>query len=458
MYCYNSYFYTENKLKVTVMNTKYIRKITFYDFTDIILSAKEELIISMPSIHEDMCDLILSRNKELENISVIIDNSEENYRNGYGAIDGISKMKEKGIKIYNLTGNFVSFIIADKAGWYIFPQSRIFTGEDTTGLNAAAINRIDILLLKSYFLNEQCYEEEYEQELFESITEAKQDAVELMEELNIQAPLELKELKDEELKDMEEKLRKNPPINPDLRRKLTTYKAKIQFAEFSFEGAHLNSVRVKIPKAALPINDDEFKRKLLATMKLFDDIMEAQGFRRFTEFKDKVENLRKKYLIPLTSRKGKSIIKCIHKEEFKREFDMLQIKLKNLNSELVEIIQTEILKSKDRIKKILMNFLEKNVPDDITGFKGDLWSRTIADRADVTASRIKFPNHEKILGRMRLNLHIYDLTYEDFSDKELHKEFESKKIMAKVDINDIVKFTDAVEVKAERKNDANMMG
>lgn len=201
------------------MNTKYIRKITFYDFTDIILSAKEELIISMPSLHEDMCDLILSRSKELENISVIIDNSEENYRNGYGAIEGISKMKERGIKIYNLKGNFVSFIIADKSGWYIFPQSRIFTGEDSTGMNAATINRIDILLLKRYFLNEQCYEEEYEQELFESITEAKENAVELMGELDIQAPYELNELKDEELKDTEGRLRKNPPINPDLKRK-----------------------------------------------------------------------------------------------------------------------------------------------------------------------------------------------------------------------------------------------
>lgn len=438
------------------MNTKYIRKITFNQFTDIILSAKEELIIAMPSLHEDMCDLILSQSKILKNISVIIDNTEGNYRNGYGAIEGIIKMKERGIQIYNLQGNFVSFIIADKSGWYIFPQSRIFTGEETTGLNAAAINRIDILLLKRYFLNEQCYEEEYEQELFESITEAKQDAIELMEELDKKAPLELNELKDEELKDTKEKLKKNPPINPDLNRKLTTYKAKIQFAEFSFEGAHLNSVRVKIPKDALPINDDEFKRKLLATMKLFDDVIETHGFRRFIEYKGEVEDIRKKYLIPLTTRKGKSIIKCIHKEDFKNEFDMLQVKLIYLQGELVEFIQTEILKSKDRIKKILAEFLEKNVPEDIKGYSGNLFNRLIEDRADTIANKIKFPNQKKILGRMRLNLHIYDLTYEDFSDKELHKEFEKKKIMAKAEINDIVKFTDAVALKAERKNDTNM--
>ena len=437
------------------MKTEYIKTITFREFTNIILDAKEELIISMPNIHKEICEALLEcKKKNLADISLIIDNSEDNYRNGYGNIHAIARLKYAGIRIYNIPRNFVSFIISGKTGWYIFPQSRIFTGDDELGLNAALINPIDVLLLKRYYLNDLCYEEEYEGVYLESLTKAKEDSRELLEELDIKAPVELEELKTEEIKEVMEKLRQNPPADPDLKRKITTYTAKIQFVELSYSGGNLKDSRIKIPKEALPIIDKEFKRKLIASLRLFDEENPPESLEIFKEFKYRVDELRSRFLVSIASRKGKCIIRIEQKDEFLRTVESLNKEFKRMNTQLCAILDKEIEKAKQKIYKYLNDYFEiKDTMNSIINEQKSFFG-TYSPAARIM-SKIQFPKPESILGKLKLTVNFYDLTWQDFSDSKLLEEFRKKGIMESSDINDIVKFTTALALK-EQKNDTNI--
>ena len=432
------------------MEIEFIRSINYKEFTDIATEAKEELFISMPNLHDELCEVIISCKDHLDNINVIIDNSEDNYRNGFGEIKGISKMKEKGINIFNIKGNYVSFIIADKIGYYLFPQSRIFTDEKKTGLNAVAINPINVILLKKYFFNKNRGDEDaFNEELYESINLTKQMVSDVNSSIESNEPLELNELKKEEISEIKEKLKINPPLHPDLKRNLTTYTSKIQYVEFSFEGAHLNSSKINIPPDALPFKDANIKKKLKTKMLLFGNDDELNKFNELNLFNSSIELIRKEYLTPLSSRKDKSIIKIERKNSFIIEYKMLEKKLKSLSQNLKSFIQDEILKSEDQIKLQLFEFFKENIPDNLKEYKGDLLHRSIERETVKVISRIKFPAPEMILNKMRLTVRFYDLTYEDFKDDELIKEFKKKEIMEKKDINDIVEFNRAYAEKKE---------
>ena len=432
------------------METEFIRNINYKEFTDIVTEAKEELIISMPSLHDELCEVIISCKDTLKNINVIIDNSEDNYRNGFGEIKGISKMKEKGINIFNIKGNFVSFIIADKTGYYLFPQSRIFTDENKAGLNAVVINPINVILLKKYFFNKNRGDEDaFNEELYESINLTKQMISDVNRSIESNGPLELNELKKEEISDIKEKLKINPPLHPDLKRKLTTYTTKVQYVEFSFEGAHLNSAKISIPPNALPFKDANLKKKLETKMLLFGERKELNNFADLKSFNTSIDELRKKYLTPLSARKEKSIIKVGRKNDFINEINKLETNLKSLTKSLKSFIQDEIIKSEEQIKLQLHEFFKENIPDRFKDFKGELLDRSIERETVKVISKIKFPEPDSFLNKLKLSFRFYDLTYEDFKDEELLKEFIEKDIMKKEDIQDIVEFKPVIAVKRE---------
>lgn len=435
------------------MQTDFIKRINYKEFTDIAVEAKEELIVSMPNLHYELCNTIISCHEKNIKVSVIIDNSEDNYRNGYGEIQSISKMKDCGISIYNLKGSFISFIIADKKGYYIFPQSRIFTGDESAGLNAVAINPMDILLLKKYFFNKEIDEEGYESILLESFTKAKECTGKLLEEFDESAPLNLQELSNDEIKDVNGRLELNPPVNPDLKRKLTTYALKVQYVEFSFEGENISTFRVTIPKNALPIKDAVLKEKLLTTMRLFDNIEKTNEFQKFINLKYRVENLRKEYLVPLSSRKNKSVIVIERKNEFERSVDALNNELQDINKSIVKVINNELKDSRNRIYNLLFEFLKKNPPQKSEKHDKSKNIESVSLFAQNILNAIKFPKADKILGRIKLNCAYYDLTEKDFVDKELLKEFERKKIMRESEIADIVKISNVVALKSEKRSE-----
>ncbi len=133
------------------MCQEFISHIGFKEIINLISKAKESIVFSSPNIHDEVSHAIFSYKKEnnVNNIKILIDNSENNYRNGYGEINAIDKLKKAGIDIYDLKGNFVSFIICDDIGYYLFTQSRIFSSDDDLSSNAVLIDPISIIRLKN---------------------------------------------------------------------------------------------------------------------------------------------------------------------------------------------------------------------------------------------------------------------------------------------------------------------
>lgn len=424
--------------------------IDFPKFVDEVFKATEHLYLSLPSIDDEMADaLILAKNQKPNiTINVLVDNSEESIRNGFGDIDGIDKLLKSNIQIRQSDGNLISFIISDNIGYFLFPHSRIFI-DKAKGTNAFKIDPSSILLLKKYFFPNETATNKLEPDAI--IEDATKHFEEAFKEVENKLKVQNHTVSDFDNKKHEEnkkKLKNNPPLEPDLQRQINTYTAKIQFVELKFIGGNLENKIAQLPKKAIPINSDELKNLLQTRIKMFQDIDKSSDHKKLIEFKNKVEKLRKDFLTPITCRPGKSIIEIDNKEKFIIELNNLKKETEKLNSALTTMLEEGKFNTIDLLKKELKSFFIANEPDELKNInRPDIKERKLEEIINTIIASVKFPEVSKLIEKISLTELFYDLTWNDFKDEKLHKEFQDKKIMSSNDIESIVKMKDAYETK-----------
>lgn len=433
------------------MANKFIEKIDPQRFNDLISAARQRIYLSLPNIHQEFADALLKAKSTVEDISITLDISESNFRNGYGNIDAIDKLKKGGISIFESPQSMVSFFICDDNAYFIFPESRIFAYDDI-GNNAVKMDPLTQVHLIEYFFPTHADRiNDRQEEIKQTVKKASEKYVKFVKEtiedieepknkINV-VPLDIKNLDA-----VREKLKENPPTHPDLQRQIQTYTAKIQFAELNFEGSNLHIQKVEIPPEAMPFKDEKIKQALETKMRLFDDLVPNENFEEFFRLKDKVKEVRKKYCVPITSRK-KSIVAVSNKEPFRKQIKRIQEKISNLNKSIPMYLDEEILKSKKRIRKELESFLKENPPEEIINYEQGLFDDKVDDIISKILNSIKYPDPQKIISGIGLKINFYDLTLEDFKDDDFLKELADREIMKKGEIEEIVSIRKAFGTK-----------
>ena len=244
-------------------------------------------------------------------------------------------------------------------------------------------------------------------------------------------------------------LKVNPPIEPDLKRAIEIYNLKVQFVELKFENGKIKGRRVPLPKKALPFESPELKRILEAGLKIFVDDEEnsKHTFELYSSIQDDVKEIRERYLIPITCRPDKSILDKQKKAEFLIAIEKINKKIKEAKAKLIDDIDIEIVKAKDRLGLELYYFFIKNPPDKIKmNFPKERWESKCDDYVRDLIKNMKFPDPIKMVEEMKLITHFYDLTWNDFSDKELLLEFERKGIL-KDDLDSIRHLRPVFEIR-----------
>lgn len=436
------------------MDNEIVFQLSWPAVINLILEARNQVRLILPSVHPEWAALLEEVRKKGVDIKVCLSNTEKTIREGFGNEDAVKALLEMGIPVNESKSNRISMISVDNKHFVYFPTSRIF--EDTTtdeGItNAISVDLVTATSILSSFFPEDL--SVLRGSLSDSsfiINEAYQERLEDLKEdlsqgrINTQAKVFDKKKFDY----IQAALKINPPVEPDLRRAIEVYNLKVQFVELRFENGKISGKRVRIPKKALPFESPELKNILDAGMKIFTDVSENKNrtFDLYISIQEEVKKLREKYLIPIKCRPEKSILIKLRKAEFQKAIDEINIKIKAEKLKLINDIDSEIEKAKNRLGKELLNFFLKNPPEEIKGYYfEDKAPSKIGNYVYDIIRKMKFPKAHEMVEEMRLNTHYYDLTWNDFSDKKLLREFEEKGILVE-DINSIRQLSRAFEAK-----------
>lgn len=368
--------------------------------------AKERLIIVMPSIHEEWIEVI-KENPFIKDISVniCIDNSEEVIRNGYGSCKSVIELRNLGINILECPGLRVSFVSADSESYFLFLESRILSG-DPFGYNAIQVNEEQVNILISEIFGE------------------KESAFPHNKKLK-----EISELKYDVFEQINNSIKVNPPDSPDLKRKINTYNTKFQYAELHFEGGNIANKTITIPSKALPFKDVEMTKRMRATLKLFEESV-VEKWSEVAEIRAEIASIRKSYLTSCSIRKDKSILKKENKKAFQDAVENIKVVAESKIKLLKNKIQHELNNAEDILTKELAAFFENNPTEDfkksLDNLDLDARERRIKKMVNDIIYKVKLPDAESLISKIKIEALYFEFTWEDLNDPEFMEWFETK--------------------------------
>jgi hypothetical protein len=429
-----------------------IEELSWNRITKLVLNAKNSLRLVLPALYEEWTMLIQERmSRGALDLKVCINNSEKYIRDGFGDEKAVAKLKSLSIEVVETNNNRISLISVDDIHYMYFPTSRTFESlldEDIT--NAVRIDGVlATQLLFSFFSSDIPALQEHRKKVVLQALNRSVDMLKAASEILEEGKIEptSKEFDEKKFTEIQKNIEANPVQSPDLKREIEVYTTKVQFVELKFENGKINSRRVKIPERALPFQNEQLKKILESSMRVFtkgdDEIGKLAGYQQIQ--KD-VADLRKAFLKTIKCRNDKSLLEQDRKSDFLAEVAKINGLIETEKEKVIAEIDKEIEDAQQRLHDELLAFFKANPPKEYTKTPDTLPQKVERMVTKLVYGEIPFPTAAKMVEGMCLKHRFYDLTYDDFSDEELVTEFEKKGIM-NGDLKAIRDLRKAYEVK-----------
>jgi hypothetical protein len=410
-------------------------KSDYPQLVELIFKAKKQVAYCAPNIsHEVAMALVDVKKQHAIQVKVFLEFTEKSFRAGFGDIEGFEVLVENAIPVINSLGYNIFCIIVDDIGYFYFVQSRFHEKEgsayDLFPMEPNQVKRIKLL--------------------FGLIDDTTQEFIDLVDDIGIETVEKvlgnLNPISSEECIVITKSIKNDPPLKPDFSRSLETYKAKFQFVELTFHGGNFAVKKIALPSKALPFKDDNLKKSIEATLRLFNDLKSQEFIKPLLKLTVELEKLREKYSFHIKARK-KSLIKRDEKTVFETEVLKVEKKIVDEKKDLINSLQIEIAKTRTAIKESLNISLHTNKPIELDGLLEFTLEDEIQNMLEKIMSKIHFPLAKDLLDDMKVKWHFYDITWEDLHNTEILQEMREKKLIDK----DEASFISELAISAEKQ-------
>jgi hypothetical protein len=417
----------------------FIQSLDSYELNNLIRAAKERIVLALPGLFAENGTAILAKfGTGFKKIKVIVNCSEKLIRQGYGDIETIQKLKEAGVPVFDQPDNLVSFVICDNKGYFLFPQSRIFLEDSHNVRNAIEMDPFSLEKIIGLFFPPNLFErKEFEDKLNNAVILSSQRVQNIDEILSDASIIQVSPLDDQKFNPVKKAIESNPPVHPDIKRKLEYYTTNFLWVKMEFNGANISSKTINIPPHVLPIDSDELRKKLTANIKLFENIQSCPWYYKLKKINTDEKNLRKKYLHPIREKNGMNIISKLVLEAFITDLKLIQQNILNTKLSIKTTIDEEIENAKSKLKTVLFDFYKLNFQKYFHRYASDHDDPFITSYVDDLIGEIHFFDAEELFSKFSLEYHDFELTYNDLGNTKLLNELREKKILNDKKVNSL---------------------
>lgn len=401
-----------------------IIKLTWPHIMDLLQKAKKRIVLIMPSIHKEWVEVIqTNENVNHLKMEVCIDNSEDVIRNGYGSIKSLEALQSLNAIIKECPGLRINFICIDTEAYCLFLESRILAG-NPDGYNALVMEEFQTDKILNQFF-------------------PKQNLLFATDETEVLS-MPFVESKANEIK---RSLEKNPPEEPDLKRKINTYRTHFQYADIHFKGGNIKTKTITIPKETLPFKNADLKERMKTSFNLFTK-EDTDKWTNLDDVNKKLLEIRTEFLTPCNLRRGRNILKKENKVNFLRIVTELKLLITEKTKSISEDIQKAINKSKAVLRSEMETFFLNNMPEQIINIVDpELRKIELDEMISEILFKTNIPKAYELIEKMTIDTQYAEFTEEDLSDKKFLAWFTEKKLLTKETENDIASFENAYKLR-----------
>lgn len=371
--------------------------------------AKKRVAVVAPSIQGDvgaaLCDAAVRLGTE--NIDLVIDVDEKVFRLGYGSIDAITALKERGLKLRHHPGLRIGLVIVDQQAWAFAPVALyIETEPDIDDLpNAISLSSdeaVRLLLKVSDSARSEVIRTSKDAELVE---EAKAAVVELSQFSDNSRKL------DEVCRSLEDA----PPVPFDVSRQVQVFEPYIQYVDLKLQGCAIQNHKMQLPPHILGLaSTREFEDRLSTTFNLIEKSSSVSA----KHLDDEVRKLREVFTRSL-GKLGRVLLKN-QRKNFDTEVRKLRKKIEDHREKVKLELKGELDKTKAQLVENFLPLVKDRPPNQL------LFQLSNANLTDEDARKWLeweigscIPHPDKLITKMELECVFKDVTYETLKDVAL---------------------------------------
>lgn len=215
-------------------------------------------------------------------------------------------------------------------------------------------------------------------------------------------------------------LESNPPLKFDIARKQRVFNSQLEFVEFELEGVFISRHTITIPPDLIGLarKDKATKAKLRNSYRLVEksDIKVAQGNVSEKSLQTERNRIAKKYLRSVSGHG--SVILRANKEAFEADVKKLRTMIDSFKTEVETKLGGLFEKNAKTLTAALLPSVQKNPPDDWTGFLGPKPKKEEVERTLHQTLLRSFGPPEALIREMKVSVKYKGVTYETLNDPD----------------------------------------
>lgn len=380
-----------------------------HDMASLIRSAIESVCYAAPGVQSEVAAAIADVAQRMgpEMTSVSLDFDERVIRMGFGSIDGVSQLRDKGVVIQSCPGLRTGLLIVDQNG-YVFTPTALYLEDERTLPNAPNAMRMS---------SEQLIEARARlSPAAKAIAIAQAKTPE--EKAKIEAlPLDVQTcvVKEKEFKAVQQKLHDVPPVSFDVVRQVRVFEPYLQYVELSLTGAAIQRHRLAIPPGIQKLGaSKELENRLRTTF----DLIEKGSKLSSKPLEDALNEIRKNFTPSLGKDHGRVVLKAAKPVLMKRLVEFRE-KLAEYQKTVKAELQGHLDKSREEVINYFLPQVIESPPD---ALRGQLLRPTPSDEdarrwLGNELDRV-FPKTDDLIQEMKLEDRFKDVTFETLNRED----------------------------------------
>lgn len=395
------------------MNTPVFLSINQNFITEQIGLAEESIFLAIPGITHSISSALIESSKRLkgwDKINVVIDPSPKVYYLGYADLKAFKDLEMSGCSIKNEENLRIGILIVDGQVFVFSPISLNLESDEE------AIDNINALVL--------------EKKVSRSIIEA------IVPSSNSNEPeIGKRKISEVEVRIVEKTIKNNPPLKPDLTRKINVLTSQFQFVDLSFKGSQLKNTKISLRARELGIVDEDLVKRISGQFKVFEQL--PQNYEKgINDLKGKYRQIRDQFTKTIGD--YGTIIWISQRKDFEDAIEELQKDIDKFNKSVIKEIVDEINISKAKLKNFISENYKENQQQSFDQKLAQIKKEKIID--DIVDKAFSNYTKEELEKKLMLKCHYYSISPQMASDEGFNKKIEE---LLDVKLDDLVKYEDA---------------
>lgn len=358
-----------------------------------------------PGISKEIAEALSKAREKLadehlaDRMEVILDTNAEVCRLGYGDIEGINHLEEKGFIIRSAPGLRIGVLVCDDKAWIFSPTPLLIEegSDDDNAPNALEISHAEALRILNALKIVQS-------DSIDSPINSSINGAEIGEDLASRQKIDT----------IKQELEKNPPQKFNLARKVHVFNSYLEYVDFKLVNCQIQRHTFEIPKKLLAIvKDKDLENRIRTTVSLIGKKGDVSG----KKLQDKANDIRQSHIKSLGEKYGNVILRA-QKEKFLDEIEKLKKDIETFQDTIKDKLKKELDDTLKRLIEMLRLPVKNNPPKDLlSGLSKKPTNETVENYLNDELRKV-IPTPDELVKEMKLDCKFKGITYETLTDNE----------------------------------------